>query len=307
MNKVRRAWGEIDAANKEKILALARQRGQLQQSVSTQPSSRRPNITVHENVRIMHLRVYPGAATIWSDYLGVKSRSVLDAPNSHESIEREMATNPLGKLAEIFNDYEGFRPQNPVCMYNPNGDKTANPRNSDLIRSAVFDLLKGINPNLSVGCWRDADFIKDAWLDIKKDITLVESCYHWSGNHMGDYQSKQGIDSWVLEFAAELYTKYAIVVLDQGLLCSLGKVLEHGCGRDTGILPGTSTATEKLGLATTNLVPEGKNGQLISAASAEKKKRRHFQRERRATKEKEAKRTKPNEASPNDLAVEFNP
>lgn len=82
-----------------------------------------------------------------------------------------------------------------------------------------------------------------------KDVRI---CLRRRNTKKGDYQNKQGIDSWVLEFAADLYTKYAIVVLDQGLLCSLGK--------DTGILPGSSSAAEKLGLSTTNQVPEGKNG-----------------------------------------------
>lgn len=41
--KVRRAWGEMDAQNKERILTMARQRGQLQQSVSSTGATRKPS------------------------------------------------------------------------------------------------------------------------------------------------------------------------------------------------------------------------------------------------------------------------
>jgi len=115
-------------------------------------------------------------------------------------------------------------------------------------------------------------------MEIKRELTLVENSFHRSGNHQGDYQSKIGIESWVVDFAGDLFTKYAIIVLEQGLLSSLGKAMEFGTGRDTGVLVGTSAAAEALGL-TTNLVAEGKNGQLIKDSSAERKRRRHQQRE----------------------------
>lgn len=149
-------------------------------------------------------------------------------------------------------------------------------RNPAKISATVFDALKSLDPSQQAGTSRD-------------------------------YQSSQGIQSWVAEFARDLHIKYAIIIFDQGLLLSLRKVMEIGCGMDTGVIGGTSTAADVLQLSTSQL------GNLIKASSAEGAVRRKSERERnlRANDQgqevnasKGSKRTKEDSAS---SASDFNP
>ena len=303
VSKIRRAWGELDESHRNRILLLARQRGQLEDNVvTTLSTARKANITVHEKVRIMHLRVFPGAIPIWAEAFTCKPRPLLDAAGSSESAEREIAVNPWARLAEIFNDFDAFQPQNMVCSYR-DGQKLLENRNQEKISTVVFDALKSLNPSQSVGVPRDADFIKDAWSLLKKDITVTESLYYRSGNHDGDYQSSRGIHSWVTGFAKDLSTKYAIVIFDQGLLQSLGKVMEAGSGMDTGVLAGTSAAADALQLSTTQL------GRAIKDSSAERKARRKRERERKLQLETDDSQSanKPKRAKEDAVTNDFNP
>jgi hypothetical protein len=99
--------------------------------------------------------------------------------------------------------------------------------------------------------------------------------------------------------------------MDQGLLSSLGKTMEIGAGMDTGILPGTSDLAVSLALTTSQLVPLGKNGQLIKNASAERKQRRYKRRERDNgddnPKKKPALRTESSGNDNDSNELEFNP
>lgn len=311
VSKIRRAWISIDKAEKDRILALARQRGQVLEAVESSIGiSRKAAITANEKVRLIHLRVHPGAALLWADFFGVKTRAELDAAHSNESSERELQVSPANRLAEIFNDFENFRPENLVCKYSDNRKVLEN-RSPEKISDSAFTILQGLDPNASMGVIRDGDFIKEAWTNLKRELTIVHSRFHRSGNHDGDYQSKNGIHSWVTSFGTDLPTRYAIVVMDQGLLSSLGKTMEIGAGMDTGILPCTSDLAVSLALTTSQLVPLGKNGQLIKNASAERKQRRYKRRERDNgddnPKKKPALRTESSGNDNDSTELEFNP
>lgn len=301
VSKIRRAWGELES-HRNRILLLARQRGQLEDNVvTTLSTARKANITVHEKVRIMHLRVFPGAIPIWAEAFTCKPLPLLDAAGSSESAEREIAVNPWARLAEIFNDFDAFQPQNMVCSYR-DGQKLLENRNQEKISTVVFD-AKSLNPSQSVGVPRDADFIKDAWSLLKKDITVIESMYYRSGNHDGDYQSSRGNHSWVTGFAEDLSTKYAIVIFDQGLLQSLGKVMEAGSGMDTVVLAGMSAAADALQRSKTQL------GRAINDSSAERKARRKRERERKLQLETDDSQSanKPKRTKEDAAANDFNP
>jgi hypothetical protein len=86
-NKCQRC--ELEEVQKNRISALARERAKLEDSVAVSlTTQRKANI----NVRLMHLRVYPGAMQIWAEAFACKTRPQLDAAGSVES----------ARLAELF-------------------------------------------------------------------------------------------------------------------------------------------------------------------------------------------------------------
>jgi hypothetical protein len=64
---------------------------------------------------LIHLYKYPGAQMHWTNYYGVLSRAQLDARKS-TGVQAEVA-NVLSCLAALYNDYEGFTPQNAMMAY----------------------------------------------------------------------------------------------------------------------------------------------------------------------------------------------
>jgi hypothetical protein len=71
--------------------------------------------TKDDIVWLMHLFKEPRAQRHWSNLYGVLKQAELDARKSNG--EHSEATNPLDYLAEIFNDYENFCPQNAMVRY----------------------------------------------------------------------------------------------------------------------------------------------------------------------------------------------
>jgi hypothetical protein len=65
--------------------------------------------------RLIHLFKHPGAQVHWSNHYGVLNRIKLDA--WHSSGPASNAANPLSCLAELFNNYEEFQPQNLMVAY----------------------------------------------------------------------------------------------------------------------------------------------------------------------------------------------
>jgi len=72
-------------------------------------------MTKDDVARLIHLFKFPGAQVHWTSHYRVLNRAQLDArPTSGAASE---AANPLSCLAEIFNDYEEFQPQNEMVAY----------------------------------------------------------------------------------------------------------------------------------------------------------------------------------------------
>ncbi len=76
------------------------------------------NTTKNDKVRILELRAWPAAIMMWTQALGVQNRIVLDAMNSHESVERDEQLDPWNQLVSIFNERgQDFQPQNRAVKY----------------------------------------------------------------------------------------------------------------------------------------------------------------------------------------------
>jgi hypothetical protein len=82
-----------------------------------------PTVVVPEKIQttkddvahLLHLFKEPVAQRHWTNLYAVLTRPELDARKS--SGEYAEAANPLESLAEIFNDYEDFEPQNLMVKY----------------------------------------------------------------------------------------------------------------------------------------------------------------------------------------------
>ena len=73
------------------------------------------NNTKDDIAHLIHLYKYPGAQMHWTNYYGILSRAQLDARKS-TGVQAE-AANALSCLAALYNDYEGFTPQNAMVAY----------------------------------------------------------------------------------------------------------------------------------------------------------------------------------------------
>jgi hypothetical protein len=78
-------------------------------------SNRTGNATKDNIARLLHLYKDTMAQRHWSNLYGILSRAELDGRKS--SGVQSKAANPLCYLAEQFNDYESFQPQNLMVHY----------------------------------------------------------------------------------------------------------------------------------------------------------------------------------------------
>ncbi len=92
------------------------------EQVQQKESQRDKNTSKDDIARLLHLFKEPVAQRHWTNLYGILSRNQLDARKS--SGEQSEAARPLSFLAELFNDYRGFHPQNVMVQYvstGPNG------------------------------------------------------------------------------------------------------------------------------------------------------------------------------------------
>ena len=141
----------------------------------------------------------------WSNLYGVLSRAELDARKS-AGVQSE-AANPLSSLAERFNDYESFQPQNVMVQYvchSPNSlpIKKQPYQASCAEWSALANHCHDIEPtNLSrKSIVRGEAWIKETWNDCRKYLHQTFQQYHRSGQHdaeMDEWCSPKELNRWV--------------------------------------------------------------------------------------------------------------
>jgi hypothetical protein len=96
--------------------ALILQTARFQAEQAAQESSASNNQTTKDDIaRLIHLFKEPGAQMHWSNHYGVLNRAQLDARRT--AGPQSDAANPLSCLAEMFNDYNEFQPQNLMIKY----------------------------------------------------------------------------------------------------------------------------------------------------------------------------------------------
>jgi hypothetical protein len=188
--------------------------------------------TKNDKIRILELSVYPGARILWDRAFNPMDRQTLDAAHSHVSDAQQGDLSAWNGLAAIFNDRTEVNPFQP---HNRALDT------SGLIKLSVLNLLGTLDPNEHDRPLRDGKWLKTHYSQMRTEISQIAENFGRSGNQGGCATSSNGIEDWVINFAAGQATKggqhmqYAILVVDVTNIAALGKVLPYG--RDSGKPP----------------------------------------------------------------------
>jgi hypothetical protein len=194
----------------------------------------------------------------------VLKRAELDARKS--TGEHSKVANPLECLAELFNDYNNFRPQNAMVQYISNGTSGQPVKKQPYQASSsewayLANYTHDLEPtNLSRRhIIRGADWIKSTWCDCHKYLHQMYLQYNHSGQNdseKDEWGSQAEYKRWVR--AAHWKTPgsnsiirymqamiYAIAVLDLCDLQSIGRKMPAGQGLDATVKDGVLAPKHK--------------------------------------------------------------
>jgi hypothetical protein len=233
-------------------------------NVANEVTTASGNNTKDDIARLIHLYKYPGAQMHWTNYYGVLSRAQLDARRS-TGVQAD-AANALSCLAALYNDYEGFTPQNAMVAYvydattrsatkkipyEPSEDEWAD------LATHCHDIEPTNYNRRSV--LKDAAWIKSTWNDVRRYLHAVFVMYNRSGQHdpdMGEWCSPKEQDHWVcaslnktsgsntiVHFPTVMI--YSISVLEEADFVSLGREMPKGTGIDNSVVDGTMSKASK--------------------------------------------------------------
>jgi hypothetical protein len=224
-----------------------------QEKVSEEAVSTAAVTTKDDIARLIHLFKFPGAQVHWTNHYGVLNRVQLDARRTAGAASD--AANPLSCLAEIFNDYAQFTPQNEMVAYeaDPVSGKPrkktpweSNGEEWEELSVQTYD----IDPyNLGRRhIYRDAAWIKSTWNDVRKYLYQVFQQYNRSGQCSGDMGEwcspeqqrwvraafwKGGSTITMVHFPTVMI--YSIAVLQQGDFEGISRSMPAGTGADNSV------------------------------------------------------------------------
>ena len=137
--------------------------------------------TKDDIARLIHLFKEPMAQRHWTDLYSVLSRAELDARKSGG--EYAVAANPLASLAEIYNDYDQFLPQNLMVEYVIQSPGSRSVKKFPYSASSpeysyLATHTHEIEPsNLSRrNIVRGPDWIKSQWGEVRKNLHQMFLC-----------------------------------------------------------------------------------------------------------------------------------
>jgi hypothetical protein len=173
--------------------------------VAEETSAAMSNATKDDVIRLIYLFKEPSAQVHWFNHFGVLTRVQLDARRSVGAVAD--AANPLGCLATIFNDYDGFKPQNLMVAYTYDWalrvpiKKVPYQASSDEW-SELANHTHDLEPtNLSRrNVLRDSSWIKNTWNDVRRFLHQVFMQYNRLGQHdpeKGEWCSEKERQRWI--------------------------------------------------------------------------------------------------------------
>jgi hypothetical protein len=160
-------------------------------SASQTASNRNTQTSKDDIVRLIDLFKEPAAQRHWTNLHGIMTRAELDARKAAPAYAE--GANPLMYLAEIFNNYDEFKPQNLMVKYASDGVNQPpvkvtpyQPSTSEWAYLATF--TNDLEPtNLSHrNIIRGEDWIKSMWTDCRKYLHQMFTNYNHSGQHDDD-------------------------------------------------------------------------------------------------------------------------
>jgi hypothetical protein len=172
--------------------------------VQQRESQRDKNTTKDDIARLLHLFKEPVAQRHWSNLYGILSRNELDARKS--TGEQSEAARPLSCLAEIFNDYSLFTPQNVMVQYVSRGNERPAKKQPYEPSSSEWATLANhchdIEPTNTCRTHiiRTEAWIKETWNDCRKYLHQTFIQYNRSGQHdseMDEWCSQKELERWV--------------------------------------------------------------------------------------------------------------
>jgi hypothetical protein len=230
----------------------------LEQAEALASEAPRQNVqtTKDDIVRLLHLFKEPTAQWHWTNLYGILNRAELDARKAG-SVYSE-AANPLNNLAEIFNNYDEFTPQNEMVEYESPGmnmrpikKNPYKPSTSEWAYLSAF--TNDLEPtNLSRRTIvRGPDWIKSTWTDCRKYLHQMFINYNRSGQHDDDkdeWGSEKELRRWcraarwnphngssgcIIRYQTAMI--YSVAVLDLSDFEAVGRKMPTGTGVDATI------------------------------------------------------------------------
>lgn len=262
-------------------------------SKAEDPVALSSNYTKNDKARILHARAEPSFAALWTKALGpIMHRSALDAKQSHRDENSDAANDPWIQLAVAINNRDGdFQPQNPAVLYSTRVNSNTNDEicmktntyigtedKNTIISETFYQQVSDINPNESERPPMTGEFVKRAWKDMVKNITVAFSNFNRSGSQDGNLDTKVGLDEWLSFCFGNQLSTYAALILDYTDLKSLNKELDEGL--ESGVLGEKSVSDTNTKITNTQSPQShpktalGKRGRNISKKSETQNMRR---------------------------------
>jgi hypothetical protein len=229
-----------------------------------------PNVNTQTSkddiVHLLHLFKEPSVQRQWSNLHSILKREELDARKSSGPYSEQ--ANPLSYLAELFNNYEEFAPQNVMVDYVLQGvdlpplkKQPYQPSATEWAYLATF--THDLEPtNLSRrNIIRGEDWIKATWNDCRRYLHQMFINYNRLGQHDDDkdeWGSKKELRCWcraakwnptnsgsgsISRYQSAMI--YSIAVLDICDFKAIGRKMPKGMGVDATINNGAVVASHK--------------------------------------------------------------
>lgn len=233
-------------------------------AASQSASTRNTQTSKDDIVRLIHLFKEPSAQRHWTNLHGIMKRAELDARKSAPAYAE--GANPLSHLAEIFNNYDEFTPQNLMVQYSSIGINAPpvkvtpyQPSTTEWAYLATF--THDLEPTnlLRRSIIRGEDWIKSTWTDCRKYLHQMFTNYNRSGQHDDDkdeWGSEKELRRWsraakwnpgnagsIIRFPSAMI--YSIALLDICDFDAIGRKMPKGTGIDATVDNGATAPKHK--------------------------------------------------------------
>jgi hypothetical protein len=265
-NKAINFFNTLTSTDKDDILNKAKQ---LSLTSAAEEHQRNIRVTKHDLARLIMLRKDPGSQMAWSRTQAVNhSRRDLDArkstgaPSLEPNVSLAESLNGWQQLANRFNDYDGFRPQNVTVLYVNNEDghpvpmEPRQPANDQC--AVLFGVCKMIDPCCvkRSDIIRDSGWIKEQWLGLRALMNPVLDSFNRSGqfsNHSDaevEWFSEHEQKRWLYHAnnknrASPDVIAYAYAALEKSDFQAMSRKLEEGSGIDSSIATDSSVVGDR--------------------------------------------------------------